>query len=122
MLRRVIFDVRSLIFLKVGSRHEVVGSRYRPSFAEKVYQVPQKPKIRFIVPINLIFPKTVSSLFLINILNNLLRVRQTETREKTAVYPRIGKIVSIPTTDYRLPITASENLRSELCNSRQVLT
>lgn len=109
-----------LIFFKVGSRYGVVGSRYGPLFAEKVYQVIQNLKIRIKVPLILIFSKTVRSVFVINYLNNFLRVRQTENRKKNSEVRRIGKGVSIPTTDYRLPTTDFENLRSELCKSRQV--
>ena len=108
-------------FFRVGSRQSVVGSRYRPSFCERVYILAQNLKIRFIVPINMIFSKTVSSLFLINILNNLLRIRQTERREKSPQYRLFGKRVSIPTTDYRLLNTDFENLRGESCRLRQVL-
>lgn len=92
-----------LIFFKVGSRYGVVGSRYGPLFAEKVYQVIQNLKIRIKVPLILIFSKTVRSVFVINYLNNFLRVRQTENRKK--------KLRSSPDwkrsvdTDYRLPTT-----------------
>lgn len=110
------------VFFKVGSRYGIIGSRYRPSFVKKVYQVAQNLKIRFIVPINLIFSKTVSSLFLINSLNNFVRFWQTEIVKKNPVVRPIRILVSIPTTDYRLPITDFENFRGELCKLRPVLT
>lgn len=45
----------------------------------KIYVKVKNLKIRLIVPINLIFSKTVSSLFALKNINNYLRIRQTET-------------------------------------------
>lgn len=55
-------------------------------FCRKVYTPSKNVKIRFIVPINLIFSKTVSSLFELNIINTYSKFWKTETANFTPSY------------------------------------
>lgn len=100
------------VFSKLSNEYCTLSNEYTGPELEKVYTTVEKVKISIKVPLILIFSKTVSSLFLINVLNNYLRIWQTEIGKKFSNILFFGVWSRLLSTQYSVLSTHFENLEA----------
>jgi hypothetical protein len=97
MFFSVIHSKNSLDFEKVSTEYCVLSTEYFHTRPVEVYMGVKNVKIRYKVPLFLIFSKTVSSLFVVKSINNFLRGKE---KNEDGKYPCVfflgtnGKILS----------------------------